>query len=129
MNDVQRITLEDTTLTATIKLADGNPGAVFALVALSKDASKHDPDSAFGPLAPLFAMDIMGIYGADIHRLFKHVCGGSTLKVCTLERAVQLGIITEIPVMQAAMGDNEVKFDFDDLLAKVQAQLPAFGRS
>lgn len=128
MQHQERIQLTDTAMTAAIKLADGNPGAITAIMKMMESAPSIDPDSAFGPLGPLFSLDSMGIYGSRIWVLWKDVCGGNALRVETLFRAAQLGIISDQQVSNAA-STGRAGFDFSDLLLSVQEQLPAFGRA
>jgi hypothetical protein len=119
MAHTERITLTDNALSAVMKLSDGNPGATVALANLMKMARQIDPDSAFGPLGPLFFFDTHGIYGSDIHVFFKDVCKSSPLNAETVMRADQLGI-------QTYTGQTE--FDFPALLAAVREQLPNFAK-
>lgn len=123
----ERIELNDTALSACMKLAEGNPGAITALMKLMGAAPRIDPDSAWGAIGPLFSLDRMGIYGSNIWLLWKDVCGQDAVKVKTLFRAAQLGIISETPIKMAA-ASGEHSFDFDALLADVRKQLPAFAQ-
>lgn len=121
----ERIELTDTLVSAVIKLADGNPGAITAIMKLIEESPSIDPDSAFGGLGPLFSLDRMGIYGPHIWILWEYVCGHSALRVNTLFRAAQLGIISDSAV---AAAKKPTDFDFDGLLRQVQETLPTFGR-
>lgn len=122
-----RIQLTDTAMSACVKLAEGNPGAVAALIKLMEAAPRIDPDSAWGPLGPLFSLDGMGIYGSHIWMLWKDVCGQDAVKAETLFRARQLGILRESLVQEAAR-TGQHSFDFDALLAEVRKQLPNFAQ-
>lgn len=61
-----RIILSDTIVDATIKMADGNPGAVTVMAELLK------MQDGFIALAHL---DDAGIYGPNIWLAYKDVCG------------------------------------------------------
>lgn len=127
MKQKDRIELSDTMLDIFLKLSDGNPGALSALMQMSKESLEVDPDAAFGGIQPLLSLDGMGIYGSHIWVLWKDVCGKSTRNIETLFRQVQLGMMSEGEVISAANGGLK-SFDFPALLEQVQAQIPAFGR-
>lgn len=122
----ERIDLTDSAMSAVMKLAEGNPGAITAIMKMMERAQSIDPDSAFGSFGPLFSLDRMGIYGSRIWILWKDVCGHDALRVETLFRAAQLGIIRDEAISGATKPGD---FDFNDLLSQVQAELPAFGRA
>ena len=127
LNDGQRITLQDSHLSATVKLAEGNPGALTALLTLSKDTPAIDPDSAFGPLTPLFDLDVCGIYGSDIWKLWKCV-DQSSLNFNIIFRAAQLGIISHDLIKKASITETH-NFDYANLKKKINDQLPRFGQA
>lgn len=62
-----RLTLDDDVKTALVKMVDGNPGAVNALISLVQLDAVGFVD--------VFHLDDMGIYGPVIHVGFKYVCG------------------------------------------------------
>jgi hypothetical protein len=126
MNNNQRITLEDNLFSALAKLAEGNPGALTAMMKMSQESPAIDPDAAFGPFAPLFSLDTMGLYGSHIWNLWK-VCQHSTLNISILFRQVQMGLMSESKVTAAAHS-GKAEFDFPALLAQLQELIPAFGR-
>lgn len=123
-NHKERITLDDTMMNIVMKMADGNPGAVTVLVQLISD--KNDPDSWAGGLGNLLSLDTHGIYGPNIWVLFKNVCGQNIVNVVTVLRAVQLGLYTERDLWNCI--DNCTPLDCEQLLERVQAELPNFGR-
>lgn len=61
-----RIKRHDTVQDAIFKLADGNPGAISAMVELSK--------LELGGLWPLLRLDKLGLYGPDIWVMYKDEC-------------------------------------------------------
>jgi hypothetical protein len=125
MNDHPRIDLTDNMMTAVMKLADGNPGAITALLTMATKAAEIDPDSAFGAFSPLFALDTHGIYGSDIWVLWKDVCGMDPVKAETLFRSVQLGYLPESRLTSATKPSD---VDFQALNDRVCKELPAFAR-
>lgn len=126
----ERIELTDTLMTATIKLAEGNPGALTTLVKLIESAPSIDPQSIFGPLAPLIALDIHGIYGSDIYILFNDKCDRDARKTILLLRAVQLGIMPERKLQKLAADQtrsvNITEDEWNSIDHKVCVQLTEF---
>lgn len=120
----ERIEINDSVTDILVKLSEGNPGALRAMMEMVKEAPLIDPDSAWGAFGPLIALDGLGLYGPAIWMLYKDACGHSVLKAETLFRAHQLGIISGDTVRNAHVN----KPDFDALLARVQERLPAFGQ-
>lgn len=88
-----RITLEDTTKSAIVKMADGNPGAIGAIMSVFESREFIDPQAAMGPLGVLLSLDYMGIYGTDIYVLFSDKCKKDARLFLVLLRAVQLGFL------------------------------------
>ena len=123
-----RLELCDSFLSAIKTLSEGNPGAITALMKMAQEAASIDPDSAWGSLGPLFALDMMGIYGSRIWLFWIDVCGMDAVKANTLFRCVQLGILPSDEVQEAATTGHH-RFDFDALLAKVREQVPAFAQT
>src|SRR5687767_7629419 len=124
MNTDGRISLKDTVMSAAIKMADGNPGAIVALSKMIATSPIIDPDSAFKGMSPILSLDHLNIYGSKIWILWKDVCGYDPIKTETLFRANQLGIIPDNVIHQAI--NNGIIPDFEDLLKKVKEQLPRF---
>jgi hypothetical protein len=132
----ERLTGDDNFMSGVIKLAEGNPGAITALMEMSKHAPRIDPDSAWGQLGPMLSCDTHGIYGSHIWLFWKDICGMDPVKSETLFRATQLGILghNEIRAAIAAADDGSrwsatstlKDFDFPGLLAKIRETLPGF---
>jgi hypothetical protein len=125
VNDNTRIELTDNVMDAAIKLSDGNPGAIAAIMKMMEHAPTIDPYSAFGAMGPLLSLDTHGIYGSEIWILWKNICGMDAVKAQTLFRSVQLGIMPERRLTDAARSGLS-DFDFADLLEKVKTKLPNF---
>ena len=99
---MSRITLQDNFLTCIEKLVEGNPGAIEAIITVSEVYEKIDPDSAFGVLSPLFALDSHEIYGSNIYILYNDKCKRDPRKFILLLRAVQLGLFSERKLQEMA---------------------------
>lgn len=125
MNINTRIELTDSTITATTKLSEGNPGAVTVCIKLLKEGGEIDPDNLLGGLGCLLSLDSHAIYGASIWMLYKDVCGEDTVKVVALLRAVQLGILEEDKLIYA-IGNYGEGIDVDNLYTLVKERLPTF---
>jgi hypothetical protein len=85
-------------------LADGNPGAITALLQLRQAEPIVDPNSAWKGYGPMFTLDTNGVYGSRIWMIFKDVCGQDPALVIALLRARQLGFLTT----------NELDFGIDN---------------
>lgn len=125
MNKNTRIESTDSPISAMVKLAEGNPGAVTVLCEILQQGEKIDPDAALGGLAHIFSLDTYGIYGHRIWLLYKDVCNKDIIAVLAILRAVQLGILQE-SIVQSAI-DNNQWLDCETILAAVQKELPNFG--
>lgn len=121
----ERITLEMNLMQAVVALAEGNPGAVSAIMELANSAEHIDPDNAFGALGPLLSLDTHGIYGSRIWMLYSDVCKKNVRDAHAVLRAIQLGQISKFDVDRAIdnYGDG---IDLEKIMAGVQAQLPDF---
>ena len=96
-----------------VKMSEGNPGALSALMELSTASPKIDPQSAFGGLGPVFFFDTHGIYGSDIYIIWSDKCGRDARKTLMLLRAVQLGFLPESKLKEMA-SDQMRRVDLTD---------------
>lgn len=127
MNSKQRIELTDSFMSAAVKLSEGNPGALTAVMELFRQTPAIDPDAAFGGFAGLFSLDVMGVYGSRIWMFYKDVCHQDMVRMVGLQRAVQLGLLREEVLLNAIDGRPPMSIeDADALVARVQERLPAF---
>ena len=72
-----RIELTDSLISVITKMAEGNPGAMTALIEIGEAAPKVDPQSSFagmGPIGPALSFDTHGIYGSDIYIIWSDKC-------------------------------------------------------
>lgn len=100
----ERITLDDTFITAAMKLSGGNPGALNVVMSLYQEGGNIDPDDVFGGLGQLLSLDSHGIYESEIWMLYKDVCDQDLTKVVLLLRACQLGALSERDLKKAITG-------------------------
>ncbi len=119
---------------ALIAMADGNPGAITAMIGLMEASPKVDPQSAFGPMTPLIGLDSLAIYGTDVWVLFKDVCGQDITCTLAVLRAHQLGILTSEEIKDAlTQGVSEEKTALRDraetIVEDVQARLDEFAQT
>lgn len=127
-----RIDLNDSFQQAVIKMVDGNPGAIGALMAMCMASPEVDPDAALGPYTPMLSLDVMDVYGSDIYVYFKEVCNRDVVTALGLLRAQQLGFIDERTIKQMITeGQNYKQPDpavIGGYIAQVREQLPNFKR-
>lgn len=124
---MSRIKLTDSTMSAIVKISDGNPGAATALMEMLRcDA---DPDDFLGPISPIFSLDSHEIYGSDIYVLWNDICERDSVKTIGVLRSVQLGFFPEDTLKKACAkqdysGKNMIPVD--ELMGKVRKRLPNF---
>lgn len=108
-----KITLNDTGMDMFVKMSEGNPGALTALMELSKLTPEIDPQSAFGPYSALLSLDSYGIYGANIYIIWNDKCNRDSHKMILLLRAVQLGLFSENE-LKALGNDHSYKLNISN---------------
>ena len=131
MNNKQRIELNDTMMSAMTKLIDGNMGAGAALMTLSVDSPRIDPQSFGGALSPLLSLDSNGIYGTDIYVLWSDICNKDSAKMLAVLRAVQLGMFSGETLQDACSRQDysgREMVPVEDLYNQVYEKLEEFNR-
>lgn len=88
---MSRIELTDSTTDALVKMAEGNPGAIHAMMAILEHHDSIDPQAMMGGLGSILLLDTWEIYGTNIYVLFNDKCNRDVRKFLLLERACQLG--------------------------------------
>ena len=129
-NEVSRIELSDTGMDMIVKMSEGNPGAIMAMMGLLNDTSRIDPDAMLGGIGSVMALDTHEIYGTDIYILWSDKCGKDTRKMLMIMRAVQLGFMPEAR-LQEISADQTRQIDlsdeeWDEMDAKVCERLDEF---
>lgn len=119
---------------ALVALSEGNPGAIQVLMGMLTKGPSIDPDAG-DPILTVLSLDMDEIYGSRIYVLFKYVCKKDLTLVFAALRSVQLGIATAKSLQEAIGDENGQGFDDtariffqNEALAKVQEELPRFGR-
>lgn len=131
MSHKTRIELDDSLFIAIEKLAENNPGAIAAIAKMISGGPRIDPDCVWGPLGPLLALDMNGIYGPRIWVFYKDICECNVTIALALLRAVQLGFMAESELNDAIGTDTfrngrMEQARIDEMIKKVKEYLPAF---
>lgn len=121
-----RIEITDTLMSAILKMAEGNAGAIEVLAKLYAEGPKIDPDSAFGGFAPILDLDYMGIYGSRIWTFYRDCCDSDIPNMLAVLRGIQLGFERREEILKAL--DKEIKFPCAALMSMVQERLPNFNK-
>ena len=129
---MSRLNMMDTGMDMIVKMSEGNPGAVQALISLIDKNEIIDPQDAFGASGALFSLDTWEIYGTDIYILWNDKCHRDTRKLIMLMRATQLGYypVSDLKALAADQAyaiplDDEVVVELD---AKVCERLTQFAK-
>lgn len=131
MNFNTRITATDTTISALVKMAEGNQGAITAMAQIVIEAPKIDPDDFMGGFGSILSLDSYGIYGSNIYVLWSDICDRDLVKTIGLLRACQLGFFSSDKLADACSKEDrsgKSTIPVDDLIAKVKERLPEFGK-
>jgi len=126
----ERIGMTDTAMSAIMKLAGGNPGAMRVSMQLLTESERIDPDNMLGGLGTLLSLDTHGIYEDKIWMLYKDICGENIVDTIGILRGVQLGILPERELKDAlAQPYASLKEGRrEEVLAAVRERLPAFAK-
>ncbi|MBL4893251.1 MAG: hypothetical protein JKY59_00030 [Emcibacter sp.] len=122
---MSRIEMTDTTMDVLVKMSDGNPGALTAMMEILEKHDAIDPQAAFGGLGAIMLLDTWEIYGTDIYILFSDICNRDIRKLLLLMRATQMGDFSHTKLQslaadqtrQATIDDDEWK-KLDDLVCE-----------
>ena len=80
-----RITSLSTSLMDVISnLSDGNPGALMAMLEITKEHDAIDPQAVMGGMGAILILDTWEIYGTDIYVLFNDKCDRNVRKMLML---------------------------------------------
>lgn len=127
--DNPRIQLTDSIVSILNKMSDGNPGAITVLMRAMKEGPAIDPQSVFGEISVILALDTHDIYGSEIWMLYKDVCGQDLMLMLALLRSIQLGIAPESEIKAAIADTRSMSGERkSELLAEVKNRLVDFGR-
>ena len=99
---MSRITLSDTAMDVLMKMADGNPGAIAAMMEVLEKHDSIDPQAAMGGIGAIMLLDTWEIYGTDIYVLFNDKCERDVRKLLMIMRATQLGMFPHCRLQEMA---------------------------
>ena len=129
---MSKINLEDTAVSAIAKMADGNPGAMGALMEIFKEAGEIDPQAFGGGISPILSLDTLEIYGTDIYVLFNDQCGRDVRRMIMILRAWQLGLFDHDRLRKLAADQMRTEIiseeEWGEIESKVLGQLEEFAR-
>ena len=120
-----RITLEDTEMSAVMKLSEGNPGALNVCIRLLKESGSIDTDDFLGGLGTLLSLYTENVYGPNIWMLYKDVCNESLWKTVAVLRSCQLGFLSN-SALHHAINNRGDGINLDELVKQVTDQLDGF---
>jgi hypothetical protein len=123
-----RINLEDSLQDMIMKMGGGNPGAITVLCKTVKQGVTIDPDCAFMEMGGCVAFDSANIYEHRIWMLYKDVCDHNLVHTLGILRARQLGFLNQAS-LDHAIDNRGDGINVEELVAKVQEQLPKFGKT
>ena len=124
----ERIKLEDNTRNVIMKMSNGNPGAMDAVMRLLKP-NNIDPDNVLGGLGMVLLMDTYGIYGTDIYVLYNDICDRNLPKMVAVLRATQMGMFSSNILKDACSRQDysgRAMVPVDEVCLKVKERLPNF---
>ena len=110
---MSRITLDDNAMSAIMKMADGNPGAITTMMEIIDKHDSIDPQAMMGGIGAIMILDTWEIYGTDIYILFNDKCDRDVRKMLMLMRATQLGNFSHSKLQQMA-SDQMRKVNLSD---------------
>lgn len=110
---MSRIELTDTGMDALVKMAEGNPGAIQAMMDIMEKHDQIDPQAAMGALGAIMILDTWEIYGTDIYILYNDKCGRDVRKMLMIMRATQLGMFSHAKLKEMA-ADQMRSVDISD---------------
>ena len=129
---MSRLKLEDNGMDVMVKMSDGNPGALTALMDIMKNAEEIDPQGAFGGMGAVMLLDGWEIYGTDIYILYSDKCNRDVRKMLMLMRATQMGMFSNEKLKEMASDQmrqvNLTEEEMTDLDNQVCERLEEFAR-
>jgi hypothetical protein len=83
----------DNEAAAIAKMADKNFGSWDTMCKIVTKGPLIDPETVGQPMAPIHALDAMGIRGKDIYVLYNDICYGDLPKTLAVIKAAQNGML------------------------------------
>ena len=88
---MSRIELTDSFMISLVKMAEGNPGAITAMMDIIAKHDEIDPQAFMGGMGAVMMLDTWEIYGSDIYVLWNDKCGQDVRKMLMIMRSCQMG--------------------------------------
>jgi hypothetical protein len=111
------IKLTDTPMDAVMKMSEGNPGAIHALMDIVANAESIDPQGAMGGLGAILLLDTFEIRGSHIYILYNDKCNRDVRDLLMLIRAVQLGLLNQSRLVELAQDEmRSVNLTDDEMM-------------
>lgn len=130
---MDRIQLTDNIMDVMVKMSDGNPGAIQALMDIHENGAAIDPQGFLGGLGAIMILDTWDIYGTDIYILWNDKCNKDVRKMLMIMRACQLGFLSHVKLQQMAADQmrevNLTDEEWSDFDEQVCGRLPEFQRA
>lgn len=98
----ERIELTDSVMDIMLKMSEGNPGALTALMEIQTKSLIIDPQGSMGGIGSILLLDTWNIYGSSIYILYSDKCGKDIRKLLMLLRATQLGYLSSTKLQEMA---------------------------
>lgn len=99
---MSKLELTDSILDITVKMSDGNPGAIMALMELMNEHIRIEPQALFSGISAIMLLDTWEIYGSSIYILFNDKCDRDASKMLLLISATQLGFFSSTELKELA---------------------------
>lgn len=132
MRPEQIIAPNDSSVTATNKLAHGSPRAIVALAHVLVASDNIDPGRPGGQIGLAMALSRLGVRGSSIAKLYDDCCGEDNRKFLLLIRGVELGILAHSRILEMGSEKPDIqKFtpqEWAKLDDSIQTKLPLFSQ-
>ena len=126
---MSRIQLSDNTMDVIVKMSEGNPGAMTALMEMLDKGAKIDPDDFMGGLGAVLDLDTNEIYGTNIYVFYSDICDRNIAKMLSVLRACQLGFFNRQTLIDACNRQDrsgKKMIPVEELYLQVKERLPNF---
>ena len=126
---MSKIKLQDSMQDVVVKMSNGNPGAMGAIMEIMSKGKQIDSDDSMAGLGAVLMLDTLEIYGTDIYVLHSDICGRDLAKTMAVIRSTQLGFLNG-SILKDACGRQDYSgrelIPVEDLYLKVKERLPNF---
>lgn len=127
-----RIEATDTLFSVIMKVGEGNPGAIEALIRIDRESENIDKQNMLGGLSYILELDKLNIYGTDIYVLYSDICAKNLPQMLAVLRSVQLGFLDKDILRDACSRQDysgRALVPVEELYIKVKERLEKFDRN